>query len=214
MTHITNYSNGSSDEFTEDHSENDDSIVVIKTVDETSYKCFYDISYTFEEFLATNEEFTASNGFERQFIKITSYETVNGNLCVKSFEMFEAKYVFEKPLKIFNKHHVKARLHHILKFNFDDSLVDTSFERPYVMLNPIRLNDKAIIKKYYDMTETKQGISKKLANKCSQYMILRKKQEKHPLTAAQIDILNGLIRNISKINPNILRRCEFMIWIC
>ena len=224
MKRITEYSNGSSedcfqDDFQDsfqDSSEDSfqrDSIVVIKTSNGASWTIEYEIAHTFEEFLALNLEFTDSNDFEQQFVKITSYETVKGKLCVKSFETFGTNYCFKEPLPLFNKHHAKAPLYHIFKFNFDDSLVSANYGRPYVILNPIRLFDKAIVKKYYDISQKTSGISKKLANRCKQYKVLRIIQKKRSLTTSQETSLNNLKRNILRENPKILERVEFMIWV-
>lgn len=187
---------------------------VTETSNGVSRTIQYNKSHTFEEFLATNEEFIDSKDFEQQFVKITSYETVCEQLYVKSFEMFGKEYCFDEPLRLFNKHHVKAPLHYIFKFNFDDSLASTDYGRPYVILNPIRLNDKSIVKKYYDISQRTSDISEKLANRCKQYKVLRIIQKKRQLTTAQETNLNNLKRSILRENPNILLRIEFMIWIC
>lgn len=187
---------------------------VTKTSNGVSKAIQYNNAYTFEEFLAMNPEFTDSKDFEQQFIKITSYETVREQLYVKSFEMFGKEYCFDEPLKIFNKHHVKAPLHYVFKFNFDNSLASSNYGRPYVILNPIKLDDKSIVKKYYDISQRTSNISKKLANRCEQYKSLRIIQKKRPLTEAQETNLNNLKRSILRENPNILLRIEFMIWIC
>lgn len=211
MSYVINYSNGSSkNKFLRDN----DKIIVVKTSNGDSLTIDYELSYTFEEFLAVNSEFTDSKDFEQQFIKITSYETVREQLCVKSFEMFGTEYYFNKPLKIFNKHHVSAPLHYVFKFNFDNSLASSDYGRPYVILNPIKLNNKSIVKKYYDISQRTSDISEKLANRCEQYKALRIIQKKRPLTEAQETNLNNLKRNILRENPNILLRIEFMIWIC